>query len=40
MFALLRRDRTLAADSFRDSVHSDTWEVPLLEIVTRTRVTR
>ena len=34
VFAILRRDRSLTADEFRDCVRSETWEVPLLEIVT------
>jgi ATP-dependent DNA helicase RecQ len=34
VFAVLRRDRSLSADAFRDSVRTDTWEVPLVEMVT------
>ena len=33
VLAMVRRDRSLADEAFRDSVRCDTWEVPVVEIV-------
>ncbi len=37
LFAVVRRDRSLTADAFRDVVRCDTWEVPLVELVVSSR---
>ena len=40
LFAVVRRDRSLTADAFRDVVRCDTWEVPLVELVVSSRARR
>jgi ATP-dependent DNA helicase RecQ len=37
VFAMVRRDRSLGADEFRDSVRVDEWEVPLVELAVESR---